>query len=158
MFLETDWQETLRLARIHGLESRLTSFLLKLLRCLPPTQDRAQRLGVADGADPGMCQLCHDEPEDPVHALFSCHHSQGTGLALLGYAQKNVPNLSPEAAVRLDFGGVRLSEKEELATVCLLATGWLYIWETRVNKKQVCLYRMRAEVEAMVTILLEMLN
>ena len=99
-----------------------------------------------------MEQLCHDEPEH-LHALFSCHHSQGTGLALLGYAQKNVPNLCPEAAARIYFGGVRLSEKEELATICMLATGWLYIWETRVNKKQVCLYRMRAEVEAMVTIL-----
>ena len=138
---------------IHGLESRLTLFLFKLLYCLLPTQDRVRRLGVADGAQPGMCQLCQVEAENPEHVLFSCHLSQVTGLALLGYAQKSVPNLSPEAALRLDFGGVRLSEKEELATVCLLATGWLYIWEARINKKQICLYRMRAEVEAMVTIL-----
>ena len=74
------------------------------------------------------------------------------GLGLLGYAQKTVPNLSPEAAIKLEFRG-KLPEKEELATVCLLATGWLYIWEARTNKKRVCLYRMRAEVEAMVTIL-----
>ena len=60
--------------------------------------------------------------------------------------------ISPEAAIKLDFG-VTLEAKEELATVCLLATGWLYIWEARLNKKRVCLYRMRAEVEAMVTIL-----
>ena len=45
----------------------------------------------------------------------------------------------------IDFGGT-LDTKEELATVFLLATGWLYIWEARHNKKRVCLYKMRAEV------------
>ena len=50
LFLETDWPETWRLARICGLESSLTSFLFKRLRCILPTQGRVQRLGVADGA------------------------------------------------------------------------------------------------------------
>ena len=35
----------------------------------------------------------------------------------------------------------------------MLATGWLYIWEARVNKKQVLRYKMRAELEAMNSIL-----
>ena len=150
---ENDWPETWRLCRIRGLESRLTTFLFKLLHQLLPTQDRVHRIGVADGDQPGLCQLCLVEAEDPLHALFSCLHSQVAGHALLGYAQKHVPNLSPEAALRLDFGGTRLSDEEELATVCLLATGWLYIWETRVTKKQTALYRMRAELEAMITLL-----
>jgi hypothetical protein len=149
---ENDWPEIWRLVRIHGLGSKLTSFLFKLLHCILPTQDRVLRLGVAAGDQPGLCQLCHGEVEDPLHALFSCHLSQVAGLGLLGYAQKTVPNLSPEAAIKLEFSGT-LTEKEELATVCLLATGWLYIWEARTNKKRVCLFRMRAEVEAMVTIL-----
>ena len=51
-----------------------------------------------------------------------------TGLALQGYGHKNVP------------------------TVCLLATRWLYIWKARLNKKQIWLYKMRAEREAMVTV------
>ena len=57
--------------------------------------------------------------------------------------------LSPQK-LHLDFGGA-LPDKEELATVCLLATGWLYIWEARTKKKQVCPYRKRAEVEAIIT-------
>ena len=35
----------------------------------------------------------------------------------------------------------------------MLATGWLYIWEARVSKKQVLRYKMRAELEAMISIL-----
>ena len=35
----------------------------------------------------------------------------------------------------------------------MLATGWLYIWEARVAKKQVYRYKMRAELEAMISIL-----
>ena len=35
----------------------------------------------------------------------------------------------------------------------MLATGWLYIWEARVNKKQVLRYKMRAELETMISIL-----
>ena len=121
---------------MQGLGSQLTTFLFKLLHCLLPTQDRVRRLGVAAEDQPGLCLLCHLEVEDPLHALFSCHLSQVAGLGLLGYAQKTVPNLSPEAAIKLDFG-VTLEAKEELATVCLLATGWLYIWEARLNKKRV---------------------
>ena len=144
---ENDWPEIWRLARISGLSSQLTSFLFKLLHGLLPTQDR-----VDDGDQPGHYQHCHDEVEDPLHALFFCHLSQVAGLGLLGYAQKTVPNLSPEAAIKLDIGAA-LSDKEELATVCLLATGWMYIWEARSQKKRVTLYKMRAEVEAMITIL-----
>ena len=152
LFPENDWPEIWRLARINGLGSQLTSFLFKLLHGLLPTQDRVHRLGVDAGDQAGLCQHCHDEVEDPIHALFSCHLSQVAGLGLLGYAQNTVPNLSPEAAIKLDLGAA-LSDKEELATICLLATGWLYIWEARSNKKRVCLYKMRAEVEAMITIL-----
>ena len=148
---ENDWPDTWRLARICGLESRITSFLFKLLHHLLPTQDRIQRLGVSDGEQPGMCQLCHDGVEDRMHTLFYCNHSQVAGHALLGYAQKLIPDLSPEAALRLAVGGAGLSDEEELASVCLLATGWLFIWETRLNKKHNPLYRMRAELEAMVS-------
>ena len=147
-----DWTETWRLARIHGLGSNLTSFLFKLLHRLLPTQDRVQRLGVAVDGQPGLCQLCHLETEDALHALVHCPQSAVASLALLGHAQNVLPNLSPEAALRLDFGA-KLEEEEELATVCLLATGWLYIWEARVDKMQVLRYKMRAELEAMIYIL-----
>ena len=74
------------------------------------------------------------------------------GLALLGYIQAVVPDLSTEAALRLELGN-QLTEIEELATMYVLAIGLKYIWEARVERKQVILYKMRSEVEARVTIL-----
>ena len=63
-----------------------------------------------------------------------------------------IPNITTEDTLKLNFG-VGLQSEEELAAVCMLATGWMYIWEARVNKKQVTLFKMRAEVEAKISIL-----
>ena len=60
--------------------------------------------------------------------------------------------LTPEAAVRLDFGTI-LSEEENLTALLILATGLKYMWETRVAKKVVIKYKMRAEIEAKVSLL-----
>ena len=73
-----------------------------------------------------------------------------SGLALLGYVQGLVHDLS--LALRLVLGR-QLDEKEELAIMCILASGMKYIWETRVDKKQVQTFKMRSEVEARVYIL-----
>jgi hypothetical protein len=148
----TDWSETWRLARIQGLGSDLTGFIFKLVHCLLPTQDRVSRLGGTDGQNPGLCNFCSEEVETPLHAFFQCQHSLLVGLALLGYVQVLVADLSPEAALRLELGR-QLTQIEELATICLLASGLKYIWETRVEKKQVRTFKMRSEVEARVSIL-----
>ena len=98
-----------------------------------------------------MCNFCA-ELETPLHAFFECQHSMLSGLALLGHVQVLLPDLSPEVALRLEPGR-QLDEKEELAIMCMLATGMKYIWETRVEKKQVQTFKMRSEVEARVYIL-----
>ena len=74
------------------------------------------------------------------------------GLALMGYVQTVLPNLSQDEALRLEFGQ-ELSEADCLATVCILSTGLKYIWEARVEKKAATVYKMRAEIEAKVSIL-----
>ena len=74
------------------------------------------------------------------------------GLALLGYIQKVVPNLNPEDALRLNLGQ-GLSDEDQIATVCLLSTGLKFIWEARVEKKPIVVYKMRAEIEAKISIL-----
>ena len=48
---------------------------------------------------------------------------------------------------------IELTEKEELAIITLLACGLKYIWEARLEKKTVYLFKMRAEVEARVSVL-----
>ena len=100
----------------------------------------------------GTCLLCNIEPEDLLHCFFGCTKSLVTGLTLLGWVQHLVPDLSPESALTLDLQQ-ELSEHEELAAVCTLAVGLKYIWEARVAKKLVATFKMRAEVEATISIL-----
>jgi hypothetical protein len=54
--------------------------------------------------------------------------------------------------LRLDFGH-ELDETDQLATLSILATGFMYIWQARSDKKVVAQYRMRAEIEAIISIL-----
>ena len=149
-----DWSQTWRLVRIKGMGSDLTGFLFKLVHCLLPTQDRLARFGAPAESDgnPGLCSFCSEDVETPLHAFFQCQHSMLAGLALLGYIQVLVPDLSPEAALRLELG-MQLTESEELATICMMATGLKYIWEARVEKKQVRTYKLRSELEARISIL-----
>ena len=144
--------ETWRLSRLPGLRSDLTGFIFKLVHCLLPTQDRVLRMGGSDDNNPGLCNLCSEEVETPLHAFFECPHSMLAGLALLGYVQVQVPGLSPEAALRLELGR-QMEEDKELATICMLGSGLKYIWETRIERKQVRTFKMRSEIEATISIL-----
>ena len=119
----------------------------KLLHCLLPTQDR-----IINSENPGLCQLCHAEVEDPPHAFFYCPYSRTAGAALLEYVFSTCPSLSPEACLRLELEE-DLEDVEILATVYILATGLKYIWSVRVEKKQVVLFKMRAEIEAKISII-----
>ena len=148
----TDWPVTWGLARTKGLDSELTAFTFKLLHCLLPTQDRVSRLTRNQHPNPGLCQHCQAEIEDLSHAFFSCPTSCVAGLALLGYLQVVIPDLSAEAALSLEFGQ-GLEQHEQLAAVCLLATGLKYLWSTRVEKKSVILFKMRADIESKISVL-----
>ena len=146
-----EWPQIWSNARSKGLGSELSSFLLKLVHGLLPTQDRIARIGMADNGH-GICLLCRHSSENLLHCFFECPHNMIVGLTLLGYAQHVVPNLSPEAALLLDFQQ-SLTPEESLAVCVMLSTGLKYIWETRVNKKAVTSFSMRAEMEARVSIL-----
>ena len=60
--------------------------------------------------------------------------------------------MNPEDVLKLSLSH-DLSDEDQLATVCLLATGLKYIWESRVEKKPIMVYKMRAEIEAKISIL-----
>ena len=147
----TDWTQVWEITRTRGLGPELISFQLKMLHELFPTQERLARLNLNED-NPGLCLHCRLETEDQVHALFDCIKNMGVGLALLGCAQQVLPDMSAEAAVLLDFQRC-LPEEENLALQCILVTGMKYIWETRLAKKVVAKFRMRAEMEAKVSIL-----
>ena len=86
------------------------------------------RLGASENC--GLCQLCNTEVEDPLHAFFTCQHSQVPGHALLGNLQTAVPNLTPEGALKLQFE-TSLNNDQLFVTVCLLSSGLNFIWKKR---------------------------
>ena len=145
---EQDWPATWTLSRTKGLSSEQTTFLFKLLHQLLPTQDRINRIT----NEPGLCKICHAAPEDLHHALFTCTSSRPASDLLISYVHTVIPGLSPQKLLRLDFGAV-LEESDKLATLCLISTSLKYIWQARADKKTVTQYKMRAEVEAVISIL-----
>ena len=148
----SDWPFIWKILRIKGLASDLTGFLFRLLHHLLPTQDRVHRiLGDVQGQQ-GLCLLCHVESDDLSHAFFTCQRTSVAGHALLGYLQSSIPHLTTEEVLRLELGQ-GLDDVDLLAAVCLLSVGLKYIWDTRVEKKTVHLYKMRAEIEARISIL-----
>ena len=147
----TDWPAVWKLVRMKGLGSELISFQLKMLHSLLPTRDRVARLGLDEG-QAGLCLHCRMDVEDLTHCFFDCSRNMVVGLALLGCVQQIIPDLSADAAVRLDFR-LRLTDEENMAALYILITGLKYIWEMRLTKKVVLKYKMRADLEAMVSIL-----
>ena len=99
--------------------------MFKLVHCILPTQDRVSRLGGTDG----VCNFCA-ELETPQHVFIECQHSMLSGLALLGYVQGLVHDLSPALIMEL---GRQLDEKEELAIMCILASNMKSGKETSTN-------------------------
>ena len=106
---ENEWPAIWRLARINGLGSQLTSFLFKLLHGLLPTQDRVHRLGVDAGDQPGLCQHCHEEAEDPLPSTCSLllSHDPSGWTGTVRVCPEHCPNLP---------------NLRTLATICLLVT------------------------------------
>ena len=76
----------------------------------------------------------------------------GIGQDLLGAVQQVVPGLDSERAVLMDLRTC-LSTEENLAVQCILVSGMKYIWETRITRKVLYLFSMRAEIEAKISIL-----
>ena len=147
----TEWSAIWNILRMKGLGSDLVSFQFKMVHRLLPTRQRVARLGLDDG-QAGLCLHCRGEVEDLTHCFFDCPRNMVVGLGLLGCVQQLCPGLSADAAVLLDLGA-SLSETESLATLCILITGLKYIWEVRLDKKVVHMYKMRAEIEVKVSIL-----
>ena len=147
-----DWTLSWSLVRMRGLTSNMSSFLFKLLHLLLPTQSEVHRLGADRESTAGLCSLCKAEQEDLDHAFFTCPSSLEAGLATLGWAQQVVPNITGDMALRLELSG-DTDDNQRLAATTIIAVGLSFIWEARVNKKKVERYEVRAELEAVVSLM-----
>ena len=150
---EVDWPHTWHLARLRGLPPDLSSHLFRQLHGLLPTQVRVARLGGSRGSRaPGVCRLCvPGVPEDLYHAIYGCSYNRQAGPALLASVQQLCcPGLTPQASL---FLNTPIAEQYELPVVTLLATGFKFIWDGRVEKKPVSPLHLRAELVARLAIL-----
>ena len=141
---EIAWVSIWPSIRLPGLGSGITSFIFKVLHNLLPTQERISR---TSPAVTGMCRLCVlDTTEDLHHALVSCPGNGGVGHAVL-QCLPNVPGPN-DTIVQIVAEGV-----DEYPVVWFMAVSWMNIWESRRQGKRPELFRIRADLEAKVSLL-----
>lgn len=148
---EFDWVSIWPRVRLRGLGAELSSFLFKVLHDLLPTQERVARTSQTINGD---CKLClphvHAE-EDLLHALVSCPSNQGVGHAVL-HCLPTDNRVDDYKALRLQ---IELDESLEYPAVWYLAVAWSSIWESRRLGRRPELYKVRADLEAKVSLLRE---
>jgi hypothetical protein len=146
---EIDWNNTWSRTRLQGLGPELMSFLFKVVHDLLPSQER---LAKTSPTISGKCKLCvTDMVEDLVHALIRCPGNNGVGEAVLHCLPVQVHGaLEEQHALKLQL---TLGESEELPAVWFLAEAWRSIWESRTLGKRPELYKVRADLEAKVSLL-----
>ena len=86
-----------------------------------------------------------------VHALISCPSNQGIGQAVLGCLPVET-GVQDQHVLKLQLGR---EAHDELPVICFLAVAWSCIWECRRLGKRPTLYKVRAELEAKVSLLRE---
>ena len=144
-----DWESAWSRGRLHGLGSELMSFLFKVLHDLLPTQERVARTSVTVN---GNCKLCDlNVMEDLVHALIRCPGNQGVGQAVLQCLPPG-DELQDQSVLKLQLD---VEEPLQLPVVWFLAVAWLSLWESRKLGKRPELYKVRADLEAKVSLLRE---
>ena len=148
----TDWDLTWRRSRLKGLGPEINSFLFKILHQLLTTQERLAR------TNPAVSPVCKapgctgEVGEDLVHAFVTCSGNMGVGMAVLDSVSSFVNGMTEEQALRLQFES---EETSELPVVWFLAVSWTAIWEARLLGKRPELYRVRADLEAKISLLRE---
>lgn len=146
---EIDWNTTWSRTRLQGLGPELMSFIFKVIHDLLPTQVRLARTSPTIS---GMCKLCQSGMmEDQVHALIRCPGNQGIGEGVLQCLPEHDEG-DDQLALLLQH---KLDQSHELPVVWFLAEAWRTIWESRTAGKRPELYKVRADLEAKVSLLRE---
>ena len=149
---QNDWEQTWRRARLRGLGPETTTFVWRLLHNILPTQERTSRIASKTPTSP-LCKLCQDQlVEDQMHAFFHCKNNSNASKALLSSINSILPNTTPRQVLLLEF---HPEESQEFAVVWTIGHFLQLVWTSRVQKKQVRLYTIRAELEARASLLRE---
>ena len=148
----TDWENSLRLARLPGLGPDNTSFLFSLLHQILPTKERVARTK-PNASSQCKAQGCQENTEESLsHALIHCQANDGVGLKLIECLSCLNPGLHAEAALRLDWN---TDEDVELPAVWLTACTLRTIWNLRQANTKIKKHLIRSQLEAEINLLRE---
>jgi hypothetical protein len=135
-----------------GLGPDITTFLWRLLHRLLPTQDRVHR--ITRNQTSSNCQLCQEEVvENQQHAFFSCSFNANAGNLLLRGLSNLLPTITSNRILLLDLD-IKAADDEH-PVVWLIGHFLSNIWASRISKKAVRLYTIRADLEARASLLSE---
>ena len=99
------------------------------------------------------CKLCDEETvEDLEHALFQCSFNSGTGTLL----RRSLSSLAPRiSALQILTLSLDVDLTDEFPCVWLISHTLFFIWSSRVEKKLIRLFQIRADLEARASLLRE---
>ena len=140
------WDRTCEFAQLRGLSSEQSSFLFRMLHNILPTSSRLHHLHQRDSP---ACSLCtSDQEEDCLHALLICSHNSTVNNWIINCTRNVVPNSSPEDIIHLNLD---INHPMMFLLIWLLANVLMLVWQLRLSKKSVNLFRIRAEMEAKIS-------
>ena len=147
-FPGNSWDRSWELTFTSGLNSDQSSFLFKLLHDILPTGSRLLRLKQKESS---ACTLCRTGAiDDRLHALLACSINSEINDWVVSLTQKVVPNSKTEDIISLNL---TISEPMHFPLIWTLSHVLMLVWQSRMNKKTISLYHVRAEIEAKINIL-----
>ena len=87
-----------------------------------------------------------------AHSLVECNANQEVGMKLLDILRQYQPNITTDAALRLDL---EVDEELELPLVWLTAATLISIWDQKQDSTRVQPHLTRSQLEAKVNLLRE---
>ena len=151
---DTDWKRLWRLARLKGLGSELTTFILSLLWGILPTRVRLNKI-LPIQYQITICALCdksgRQTPETLLHAIMECPENQEIPALLLTELQSSTPGLTYSQVISLDLD---IDQEKELPIVWLIGSLLHSIWTQRTLGR-VTAVKTRADLEARCRLLRE---
>ena len=149
---DNDWKCSWRMARLRGLGSDMFSFLWRLLHGLLAIQDRVHRI-LRDRYPSPLCKHCEQsEVEDLPHAFFWCSFNNGAGVYLLNFLSSSIPDMPQLSTNQILHLNLDLEPSEEFSFIWFTGHFLQNIWKARLEKKQVQLFTIRADLEARASI------